>query len=96
MEYYPIFEEALGDSCDEYGKICEQVQDVLVDYLHYTFDNLKELKDNIECIEISKKRFDLKKNFLRNCFYSYTQTLFSFVTPAKLKESLYQKKLLKT
>ena len=60
-------------------------------YLDYAFDNLKELKDNIECIEISKKRFDLKKNFLRNFFFFYTQTLFSFVTPTKSKESLYQK-----
>ena len=56
LEYYPIFEEALGDCCDEYDEICEQVQDSLVDYLDDAFDKLKELKDNIECIEISKKK----------------------------------------
>ena len=76
LEYYPVFEEALED-CDEYNEICEEVKDFLVDYLNDAYDDLKELKENIQCIEVSKKK-DLilkKKIFLTNCLCSCTQTL---------------------
>ena len=55
LEYYPVFEEALED-CDEYNEICEEVKDFLVDYLNDAYDDLKELKENIQCIEVSKKK----------------------------------------
>lgn len=47
--------EALVD-CYEYDEIFEEVKFFLTDYLDDAHDNLKELKDNTECIEIQKKK----------------------------------------
>ena len=58
LEYYPLFEEAMQD-CDEYDKTSEQIQDFLIEYVDDTFDDLKELKENIKNIEVSKKKKDL-------------------------------------
>lgn len=51
-------------------------------------DDLKELKENIPCIEISKKIFHSKKKISTNCSNSCTQTLLISVKVTKLKESL--------
>ena len=75
LDFYPTFENELGD-CDENDQISERsesIQDFLVDHLKDGFDSLKELQDNIECIDIPKKRFGSYKKklyFLTNylCF----------------------------
>ena len=71
LYFYPPFENELGDF-DENNQLLESIQDFLVDHLKDDFHNLKELKDNIECIDIPKKRFGSykKKIFLTNylCF----------------------------
>ena len=57
--FYPTFENELRD-CDENDQVSERsesIQDFLVDHLKDGFDSLKELQDNIECIDIPKKRF---------------------------------------
>ena len=100
LEYYPIFEKALGD-CDKYDEVCDRIQDFLEDFLHDVFNNPKELKDNIECIEVSNIHsldFILTKKifFLINCSYSYIPTLLNFVTLTRSKGYLYQENLLKT
>ena len=55
FEYYPIFEETLQD-CDEYDQISDRVQDFLVEYLDDAYDDPKELRENIENIQVLKKR----------------------------------------
>ena len=74
LDFYPTFENELGD-CDENDQVSERsesIQDFLVDHLKDGFDSLKELQDNIECIDIPKKDLGpTKKNyFLTNylCF----------------------------
>ena len=59
--------EALVD-CYEYDEIFEEVKFFLTDYLDDAHDNLKELKDNTECIEIQKKKE--KKICLKKSFFS--------------------------
>lgn len=100
LEYYPIFEKALGD-CDKYDEVCDRIQDFLEDFLDDVFNNPKELKDNIECKEVSNIHsldFILTKKlfFLINCSYSYIPTLLNFVTLTRSKGYLYQENLLKT
>ena len=71
LYFYPPFENKLGDF-DENNQLPESIQDFLVDHLKDDFDNLKELRDNIESIDIPKKRFGSYKKifFLTNylCF----------------------------
>ena len=55
LEYYPIFEETL-QNCDEYDQISDRVQDFLVEYLDDAYDDPKELRENTENIQVSKKR----------------------------------------
>ena len=55
LEYYPIFEEILQD-CNEFCQISDRVQDFLVEYLGDAYDDYRELKENIEDIQVSKKR----------------------------------------
>ena len=54
LEYYPIFEETL-QNCDEYDQISDRVQDFLFEYLDDAYDP-KELRENTENIQVSKKR----------------------------------------
>ena len=99
LKFFLFFVEALVD-CYEYDEIFEEVKYFLTDYLDDAYDNLKELKDNTECIEIQKKKKKktcLKKRFffLKNCSYSSTQKLLNFVKLTRSKVSLYQKGLLR-
>ena len=89
LKFFLFFVEALVD-CYEYDEIFEEVKYFLTDYLDDAYDNLKELKDNTECIEIQKRFF-----FLKNCSYSSTQKLLNFVKLTRSKVSLYQKGLLR-
>ena len=107
LEYYPLFEEAM-QGCNEYDKKSDQ--DFLIEYVDDTSDDLKELKENIENIEVSKKK-DLvtmklekfKKKHLvkketfspKNWSCSCTQKRFIFVKLKKWKVSDYQEILLK-
>lgn len=49
LEYYPLFEEAM-QGCNEYDKKSDQ--DFLIEYVDDTSDDLKELKENIENIDV--------------------------------------------
>ena len=60
LEYYSIFEETL-QGCDEYDQISDRVQDFLVEYLDDACDDPKELRENIENIQMPKKRLFGKK-----------------------------------
>ena len=51
IECYPLFEEALEDR-DEYDYLCDRIRDFLIDDLYEFYDNLRELRDNINYIEV--------------------------------------------
>lgn len=51
IECYPLFEEALED-CDEYDYLCDRIRDFLIDDLYEFYDNVRELRDNINYIEV--------------------------------------------
>lgn len=51
IECYPLFEEALEDR-DEYDYLCDRIRDFLIDDLYDFYDNLRELRDNINYIEV--------------------------------------------
>ena len=51
IECYPLFEEALEDR-DEYDYLCDRIRDFLIDDLYEFYDNLRELRDNINHIEV--------------------------------------------
>ena len=55
LEYYPIFAKTLHD-CDEFDQFSDRVQDFLVEYLDDAYYDPRELKKNIENIQVSKKR----------------------------------------
>ena len=66
LDFYPTFENELGDwdENDQVSERSESIQDFLVDHLKDGFDSLKELQDNIECIDTPKKRFGSYKKKL--------------------------------
>ena len=78
FEYYPIFEETLQD-CDEYDQISDRVQDFLVEYLDDAYDDPKELRENIENIQVLKKRlFGKRKTSLfpdKLIFFFYSKMI---------------------
>ena len=55
LEYYSIFAKTLHD-CDEYDQISDRVQDFLVEYLDDGSNDPGELREDIENIQVSKKR----------------------------------------
>ena len=58
IEFYPLFESALQD-----GEICDKVRDFLLEDLDNCYSTFQDLREEINHISISKKRFASKKHY---------------------------------
>ena len=58
IEFYPLFESVLQD-----GEICDKVRDFLLEDLDNCYSTFQDLREEINHISISKKRFASKKHY---------------------------------